>query len=209
MVADDLVYLVGSGTWQLVDASDPVHPISRGRFMKRYQGGMQVVDRRVYYTATGALLIWQVCRDAASAIIPPSGGSLENCSGSVGISFPPGSVAEPMTLRYTGLVTPTHTLGMARPVRSFALEAFSADGAMVKALPLSFTVTITRTGRAFLGIGGAASSMDLAIWSGDHWRVLPARPALTARRISAETNVFSEMVLAGGWQRMRLPLVRR
>src|SRR4051812_48385768 len=102
-----------------------------------------------------------------------------------------------MLLRYTGLVTPTHPLGMARPVRSFVLEAFSADGATVKALPLSFTVTIIRTGREFLGIGGAAASMDLAIWAGERWHVLPAQPEPVPRRITAEAKVFSEIVLAG------------
>jgi ELWxxDGT repeat protein len=155
-----------------------------------------------------------------SAQVTPAGGSATFAN--VDLSFPPNAVTAPITITYSGLVTPTHPLGGTfKSVGVFKLEARDSAGQPVTHFAQPYTLTISYTDEQLAALGIDENDLNLAFWNGSAWvNVLPCAGCgvdTVNNRLTAVLDHFTEFALFSGElpaagdrkSRLYLALVRR
>ncbi len=161
-----------------------------------------------------------VAPSGSAQITPDAGGTATFAN--VDLSFPPGAVTTPITITYSGLVTPTQSLGGAHSAgSSFTLEARDGNGNLVTHFAKPYTLVINYTDEQLAAQGIAEDELNLAFWDGSAWvNVLPCAGCgvdTVNNRLTAVLDHFTEFALLGGElpasgdgkRRVYLPMVRR
>jgi hypothetical protein len=231
-VVGTIAYLAESdlndGYFELVDTSEPIPPgipqISVHDLSRPFSGVDVVGDLAYIASEQGGLHILRVHQELypASASITPAGGGLTNRDGSVALLFPPNAVTTPVTITYSGLVTPTHSLGSAHSAgHSFLLEARDSAGRPITQFAQPYTLTISYTDEQLAALSIDEADLNVAFWDGSAWvNVLPCDGCsvdTVNNRLTAVLDHFTEFALfsgelpavGDGKSRVYLPLTRR
>jgi ELWxxDGT repeat protein len=183
---------------------------------------MTVVDAQIFFVADDNLHgkeLWSlpttsVAPSGRAQITPDAGGSAT--FGNIDLSFPPGAVTTPITISYSGLVTPTQSLGgMHSAGPSFTLEARDSAGRPVTHFAQPYTLVISYTDEELAALGINEQDLNLAFWNGSAWvNVLPCAGCgvdTVNNRLTAVLDHFTEFALlsGNGERRVYLPLTRR
>lgn len=182
---------------------------------------MTVVDAQIFFLADDNLHGRELWSLPLSAIVPsgraqitPAGGAAT--FGNLDLSFPPNAVTTPITISYSGLVTPTQSLGSAHSAgHSFLLEAHDSDGQPVTQFAQPYTLVISYTDEELAALGINEADLNLAFWDGSAWvNVLPCAGCgvdTVNNRLTAVLDHFTEFALVGraAAGKVYLPLVVR
>jgi hypothetical protein len=140
-----------------------------------------------------------------TAVITPSGGSLQSPSGDVKVTFPPGSVTENVEVTFTRVSsTPTGNLA---GIIFFDLSAETVgDGTPVTTFDPPYEITID------YGIEGSGAvleeTMKLYYWDGTQWQLEPTSSLdLENQLVTATLNHMTLFALLGETAQLYLPLV--
>ena len=142
-----------------------------------------------------------------ATITPAAGGALTNPD--LALHFPPGAVApsgavaEAVTVRYTPLAAGHHLPANGRSsLRSWALEARTADGAVVAHFLQPYTLSVPYTDAEVTGQGLDENSLNVAYWNGVAWvPMLPCAGCAVdteANEVTVVADHFTEFALTGG-----------
>jgi ELWxxDGT repeat protein len=153
-------------------------------------------------------------------ITPEAGGSATFAN--VDLSFPPSAVTTPITITYSGLLTPTQSLGGAHSAGlSFMLEARDSAGRPITQFAQPYTLTISYTDEQLAALSIDEADLNLAFWDGSAWvNVLPCDGCgvdTVNNRLTAMLDHFTEFALfsgelpavGDGKSRVYLPLTQR
>jgi len=208
-VDGDYVYASTSNDGLVViDVADKSHPTEVGRYAVPRASTVRKVGDAVYLACGQKGLYVLREHDAATAHIPPSGGSLTSPDGSVTVQVPPGAISATITLTFTHQ-SPSFTGELAGADRFFDLTAVYSDtnepAQVVSGTTYTVTVSYPAAGPAI------ESTLGLYWWDGDAWSTqgLSSSVNTSAGVVTAQVGHFSRFAVLGETRRVYLPVVWR
>jgi hypothetical protein len=214
----DLAYLAGPDV-EIPSLRDPVHPQLLASY-PAYASWLIVADDVLcaLNRYEGARLL-RMHKELLpfSFVVTPNGGQASSYDQSVHIQFAPATVANTITVSYTGLLTPSQPLTDSyRLVRGFRLETDSATQAAHTPFDRPYTISISYTDSAVFGSGIIdETSLNLVFWDGSTWK--PLFPCAQCTRdtqqnqIVVQANALGEFALVGDKApyNLSLPMIRQ
>ncbi len=168
--------------------------------------------------ANRALILFQPIltkSPSSEGAVQTSGGTFSTADGIVQLDVPTNAIAEPVTIHYSRLFTPTTTLSNNKVFAlGFNLRALKADGTAVTqfAKPLTLTITYpSDTELASMGIN--EDQLTLMYWDGTQWQA--AYPCSGCSLNTAQNKMtviidhFTEFALVNEKYRLFLPTIIR
>jgi ELWxxDGT repeat protein len=147
---------------------------------------------------------------AGCTIIPPPVETIIN-AGMVSLTFPPGSVREPVVASLASVASPPVPSGLALVGQAYALQAWTMAGEPVTSFERPFTATVDYEGVA-LPEGIDESSLMLYVWdeSAGEWGSIPSQVDVVGHRLVASLDQAATFAVLGEAEssaRCYLPLI--
>jgi hypothetical protein len=151
---------------------------------------------------------------SASALVTPQDGGTLASSDGFNLVFPPGAVAEDVTVTYQAQAAPSAALpGSEGAARSFTLEARTGGGTLVTLFNQPYTLEIDYTDAELAASAVKEETLNVLYRSGATWvDMLPCAGCgvdMAANQMTVVADHFTEFALVGEQERVYLPLVIR